>query len=54
MTIFEEAGFDAYAARLPVRFVPATGDRHSRHAGLLDWLDYYNDQKLLLRFAARA
>ena len=51
VAVFEAAGFDAAAARLPVRFVPATGDRHSRRAGLLDWLDYYSDQKVLLRFS---
>jgi SAM-dependent methyltransferase len=54
VAVFEAAGFDAAVARLPVRFVPATGDRHSRQAGLLDWLDYYCDQKLLLRFSRAA
>lgn len=51
VAVFAAAGFDAAAARLPVGFVPATGDRHSRRAGLLDWLDYYSDQKVLLRFS---
>jgi SAM-dependent methyltransferase len=47
---FERAGFAASVARLSMHFVPATGGgRH--HAGRsLDWLDYYHDQKLLLRF----
>jgi hypothetical protein len=40
--------------RLPVRFVPGSGEGHSRRAGLLDWLGYYSDQKLLLRFSSAA
>jgi SAM-dependent methyltransferase len=50
MDTFRAAGFEASAARLAMRFVP-TGD-HSHHdrRQLLDWLDYYYDQKLLLRF----
>jgi SAM-dependent methyltransferase len=47
---FRTAGFDASAARLAVSFVPAAG--HGHHAGkLFDWLNYYYDQKLLLRFS---
>jgi SAM-dependent methyltransferase len=47
---FTLAGFDAAVARLAVRFVPTRGHGHSRHDQLLDWLDYYYDQKLMLRF----
>jgi SAM-dependent methyltransferase len=54
VAVFEAVGFDAAVARLPVRFVPASGDRHSRQAGLVGWLDYYCDQKLLLRFSRPA
>jgi hypothetical protein len=46
---FQAAGFEAAASRLAVRFVPAVGHLHDRR--LLDWLDYYYDQKLLLRFS---
>jgi SAM-dependent methyltransferase len=50
---FESAGFDAAAARLAVRFVPARGHGHERRGSLLDWLTYYHKHKLLLRFARR-
>jgi hypothetical protein len=33
-----------------MRFVPAGGHGHHGSNRLLDWLDYYSDQKLLLRF----
>ena len=48
--VFEGAGFVAAAARLAVRFVPAAGHHGHGRGRLLDWLDYYYDQKLLLRF----
>jgi SAM-dependent methyltransferase len=47
---FRGVGFDASAARLAMRFVPAGGHGHHGSNRLLDWLDYYSDQKLLLRF----
>jgi SAM-dependent methyltransferase len=50
ITVFEGAGFEAAAARLAVRFVPAAGHHGHDRGRLLDWLDYYHDQKLLLRF----
>jgi SAM-dependent methyltransferase len=49
IAIFEEVGFDAAASRLAVRFIP-TGHSHHERGRLLDWLDYYYEQKLLLRF----
>jgi SAM-dependent methyltransferase len=57
---FQGAGFDVAVARLPVRFVPASGHHSSSGAtqtegtGLLDWLAYYYDDKLLLRFTRPA
>lgn len=50
IAVFEGAGFEAAAARLGVRFVPAAGHHGHDRGRLLDWLDYYYDQKLLLRF----
>ena len=50
VSTFERAGFEAAAARLQMRFVPASGHGHDDPRRLLDWLDYYYDQKLLLRF----
>ena len=53
---FEGAGFEVAVARLSVRFIPARGhtaDSRAGHhdgAGVVDWIDYYYDQKLLLRF----
>ena len=46
---FQRAGFEASVARLAIRFVPTTA--HDHKGGFLDWLTYYHDQKLLLRFA---
>jgi SAM-dependent methyltransferase len=51
MATFRAAGFDASAARLAMRFVPAVGHGHHDRSHILDWLDYYYDQKLLLRFS---
>jgi SAM-dependent methyltransferase len=48
---FERAGFDAAVARLAVRFVPTAGHGHHERGRLLDWLAYYSDEKVLLRFA---
>jgi SAM-dependent methyltransferase len=50
---FERAGFEASVARLAIRFVPITGRGHDHHSPALGWLDYYHDQKLLLRLARR-
>jgi SAM-dependent methyltransferase len=51
IAVFEAAGFEAAAARLAVRFVPAAGHHGHGRGRLLDWLDYYYDQKLMLRLA---
>lgn len=51
VAVFEGTGFDAAAARLAIRFVPNSGHRNHDRGRLLDWLDYYRDQKLLLRFS---
>jgi len=34
-----------------MRFVPTAGHGHDDRSRLLDWLDYYYDQKLMLRFS---
>jgi SAM-dependent methyltransferase len=46
---FQAIGFDAAVSRLAMRFVPVEGHGHSP-GRLLEWLDYYYEQKLLLRF----
>ena len=51
VAVFRGAGFDASAARLAMRFVPTAGHGHDDRSRLLDWLDYYYDQKLMLRLA---
>jgi SAM-dependent methyltransferase len=48
---FTAEGFDAAVARLAVGFVPTAGHGHQERGRLLDWVDYYYDQKLLLRFS---
>ena len=50
IALFEAAGFEAAAARLRVGFVPAAGHHGHDRGRLLDWLDYYYDQKPLFRF----
>ncbi|HEV2310938.1 MAG TPA: hypothetical protein VGU73_10455, partial [Acidimicrobiia bacterium] len=47
---FEAEGFEASASRLAVHFVPVAGHGHHERGRLLEWLDYYYDQKLMLRF----
>jgi SAM-dependent methyltransferase len=46
---FEAAGFDAALGRLPFRFIPSAGHLHHEHGRLLDWVDYYENSKLILR-----
>jgi SAM-dependent methyltransferase len=56
--VFGAAGFEVAGARLKIGFVPASGHTSADRAGtspaasppdLLRWLEYYNDQKLLMR-----
>ena len=47
----KRAGFDASVARLALRFVPCGEGDHHEAGRVLDWLTYYSDHKLLLRFA---
>jgi SAM-dependent methyltransferase len=56
--VFGAAGFEVAGARLKIGFVPVSGHTSADHAGtppaasppdLLRWLEYYNDQKLLMR-----
>lgn len=51
---FQAAGFEASLSRLAIRFVPVEGHSHKHDGRLLEWLDYYHEQKLLLRFARPA
>jgi len=48
---FRGAGFDASLSRLGVRFVPADSHRHHDRGTLAEWVEYYCDHKMLLRFA---
>jgi len=47
---FSDAGFQVAAGRLWIRFVPIAAE-HLDEARLLDVLDYYYNQKILLRFS---
>jgi SAM-dependent methyltransferase len=51
ISTFRRAGFDASVARLAIRFVPCGSDGHHGEGRAFDWLTYYSDHKLLLRFA---
>lgn len=51
---FRRAGFDASVARLATHFVPTSSRGHDHAGRALDWLAYYHDHKLLLRFARQA
>lgn len=51
---FTAAGFDVAAGRLALRFVPAPGGGHHGSGRLVDWLDYYTEQKLIFRLARPA
>jgi SAM-dependent methyltransferase len=50
VTTFRHAGFAASLARLNIRFVPVVGHGQDERRPL-DWLAYYYDDKVLLRFA---
>jgi SAM-dependent methyltransferase len=50
-TTFRRVGFDASMARLEIGFVPTAGRGHQHEGRPLDWLAYYHDQKVMLRFA---
>jgi SAM-dependent methyltransferase len=54
IAVFQAVGFDAAASRLAMRFVPAVGHAQHGPGRLLDWLRYYYDEKLLLRFTRAA
>jgi SAM-dependent methyltransferase len=49
---FEGAGFSVSVANLKLGFVPVSAHRHGHdhRKDLLAWLDYYSQQKVLLRF----
>jgi SAM-dependent methyltransferase len=50
--VFADAGFVAAVANLVFRFVPT--DAHGAAGRVVDWLEYYRDDKLLLRFTRPA
>jgi SAM-dependent methyltransferase len=50
VTTFESVGFDAAVSRLAVRFVPTSAHRHGEQTRLMDWLRYYYEEKVVLRF----
>jgi SAM-dependent methyltransferase len=50
LAVFRSAGFDAAVGRLPVGFVPLAAHGHHDGGRMLDWLAYYHEQKLVLRF----
>ena len=50
--LFEAIGFTVALAELRFRFVPAS--LHRAEVPLLDWLDYYRRDKVLLRFSRPA
>ncbi|HWC39101.1 MAG TPA: methyltransferase domain-containing protein [Acidimicrobiales bacterium] len=54
--VFDAAGFEVSVARLQMRFVPVSKQRggHDHRRGLMDWLDYYGRDKVLLRFTRPA
>jgi SAM-dependent methyltransferase len=57
---FSEAGFDVALARMSFDFIPASRHtscgrtEHHDPIGQIDWLDYYYNHKLLLRFTRPA
>jgi SAM-dependent methyltransferase len=50
ITTFLDNGFEASLARLAIGFVPITDLEHHSDGSAVDWLTYYSDEKLLLRF----
>jgi SAM-dependent methyltransferase len=50
--VFEGAGFEVSVSRLKIGFVPVSAGRggHQHRRGLVDWLDYYGQDKVVLRF----
>lgn len=50
IAVFKSQGFEVSVARLSMRFVPTTGHGHHDRRDMLAWLDYYCEQKVLLRF----
>jgi len=49
---FERAGFSVSVANLKLGFIPISAHRHGHdhRRDLLEWLDYYSREKVLLRF----
>jgi SAM-dependent methyltransferase len=51
LACFGDAGFEAAVARLSLGFVPCAAHGHRDGRRMLDWLAYYHEQKLVLRFS---
>jgi SAM-dependent methyltransferase len=50
VAVFQTAGFEAAIGRLALHFIPAAGHGHHDHCRLPEWLRYYYEDKLMLRF----
>jgi SAM-dependent methyltransferase len=52
VAVFEAEGFDAAVSRLKLGFVPVSAHRddHDERGSLMDWMHYYTEDKVLLRF----
>jgi SAM-dependent methyltransferase len=53
ITTFLQTGFEASIAQLAIGFVPITDFEHHDEGGALDWLTYYSNEKVLLRFSTQ-
>ena len=51
---FGKMGFEASVARLAVGFIPVAGRGHDHEGRVLDWLEYYQEQKVMFRFVRPA
>jgi SAM-dependent methyltransferase len=51
VAVFQAVGFETAVGRLAFDFIPAAGHGHHEHGRLLEWLRYYYEDKLMLRFA---
>jgi hypothetical protein len=52
ITTFSDNGFETSVGHLAIGFVPMTGLGHHGEGGVLDWLAYYSNDKILFRFTS--